>query len=177
MPAESGTQNEGLVAVAKVVKPRGIKGEVACDLLTDFPERFDGLEDVIAVLDDSTRRELKIEDHWFQQGRLVLKFAGVDSMDDAEPLRNADICVTETQAVELEEGEFFDCQLAGCEVETIQGVEIGTVSELMRTGGTEILVVKGEKEYLIPFAEAICVEVDIENKRITVDPPEGLLDF
>ena len=167
-----------LVAVARIVKPRGIKGEVTCDLLTDFPERFENLENVTALMpNDGGTRELKIEDHWFQQDRLVLRFAGIDSMDDAETLRNAEICVSEDEAVELEEGEFFDWQLEGCEVIAVDGQTVGTVTELMRTGGTEILVVKGEKEYLIPFAESICTTVDIEAKKITVDPPEGLLEF
>ena len=173
--ADSGTE---LVAVAKVIKPRGIKGEVTCDLLTDFPERFEDLESVTAVMPDGAgTRELKIEDHWFQQDRLVLKFADVDSMDDAETLRNAEICVGEDEAVELEEGEFFDWQLEGCEVVVADGETIGTVTELMRTGGTEILVVLGEKEYLIPFAESICTQVDIDAKKIIIDPPEGLLEF
>jgi 16S rRNA processing protein RimM len=166
-----------LVAVAKIAKPRGMKGEVSCDLLTDFPERFDGLENVIAVFPNGNRRELKIEEHWFQQNRLVMKFTGVDSIDDAETLRDAEICVGEDHAVELAHGEFFDWQLEGCEIVTIGGQSIGKVTELMRPGGTEILVVAGDKEYLIPFAESICTEVDIEAKRIIVDPPDGLLDF
>jgi 16S rRNA processing protein RimM len=166
-----------LVAVARVAKPRGIKGEVIADLLTDFPERFEGLETITAVMPDAGRHELTIEEHWFQSGRVVLKFLGVDSMDDAETLRNAEICVHEDEAVELEDDEFYDWELAGCTVETIDGETIGTVRELMRTGGTELLVVDGAKEYLIPFAEAICAEVDIENKLIKVDPPEGLLEF
>ena len=57
------------------------------------------------------------------------------------------------------------------------GQRIGTVREVMRTGGTEVLVIKGEREYLIPFAESICTEVDVENKRIVIDPPEGLLEL
>ena len=167
-----------LVAIARVVKPRGLKGEVTCDLLTDFPERFDGLEHVTAVMPaKGGTRQLIIEEHWFQQDRLVLKFAGVHSMDDAEQLRDAEICVGEDEAVELEEGEFFDWQLEGCEAVTADGVSIGRVAELMRTGGTEILVVKGDKEYLIPFAESICTQVDVEGKKIVVDPPEGLLEF
>jgi len=177
MPAKAGTQNEDLVAVARVIKPRGIKGEVACEMLTDFPERFEGLENVTAVLPDGSKRELKIEGHWLQQGRLVLKFVGVDSINDAETLRRADICVDETATVELETDEFFDWQLEGCQVETTDGQAIGKITDLMRTGGTELLVIKGEKEYLVPFAEAICVEVDIAKKRIVIDPPEGLLDF
>ncbi len=166
-----------LVAVAKIVKPRGIKGEVSCDLLTDFPERFDGLENVIAVQPNGDRRELKIEEHWFQQDRLVAKFTGVDSIEDAEMLRDAELCVREENAVELAEGEFFDWRLEGCDVVTVEGKPVGKVRELMRTGGTEILVVDGDKEYLIPFATSICIEVDVDNKRIVIDPPEGLLGF
>jgi len=167
-----------LVTVAKIIRARGLKGEAVADLLTDFPERFEGLVDVSAVLPAGERRDLKIEGFWFQKGRIVLKFEGVDSIEVAEELRDAEICVEQSEAVELEEGEFFDWELEGCTVETVEGVRIGKVRELMRTGGTEILVVEdGEKEFLIPFAEAICVEVNTEAKLIRVDPPEGLLEF
>lgn len=180
MERKSSTDSEqltDLVAVARVAKPRGIKGEVVADLLTDFPERFAALEIVTAVMPNAQRRELTIEKHWLQSRRIVLKFAGIDSIDAAETLRNAEICVSEDDAVELEEGEFYDWELAGCSVETVDGEQLGTVRELMRTGGTELLVVDGAKEFLIPFAEAICVEVDIDNKVIRIDPPDGLLDF
>jgi 16S rRNA processing protein RimM len=168
---------DDLVAIARIVKPRGVRGEAVAELLTDFPERFEGLEDVIAVKPEGEREELKIENAWFQNGRVVLKFAGVDSPERAEELRGVEICVPETDAVELEEGEFFDWQLEGCRVETLGGQPVGTVRELMRTGGTEILVVEGEREYLIPFAESICVDVDVEAKSIKIDPPEGLMDL
>jgi 16S rRNA processing protein RimM len=170
---------EDLVVIARIVKTRGLRGEVVADLLTDFPERFEGLEDVILrPLDGAGRRELKIEKFWFQKGRVILKFAGLDTIEEAEKLRDRDVCVPEEDAVELEDDEFFDWQLEGCRVETIGGNAIGEVTEVMRTGGTEILVVAGDgKEYLVPFAETICTEVDIENKIIRVDPPEGLLDF
>ena len=165
-----------LVAIARITRPRGIRGELVAEVLTDFPDRFDGLEMVTALLDED-RRELKIEKAWFQNERIVLKFSGVNTIEAAEELRNAEICVPESDAVELEDGEFFDWQLEGCEAVTIDGETLGTVKELMRTGGTEILVVKGDREYLIPFAESICTKVDVENKRIVVDPPEGLLEF
>jgi 16S rRNA processing protein RimM len=168
---------DDLVAIARIVKPRGLKGEVVADVLTDFPERFDGLERVVASQPDGNRRELTIEEHWFQQNRVVLKFADIDDVDHAETLRNIEICVPESDAVELEPDEYYDWQLAGCKVETIDGQEVGAVRELMRTGGTEILIVDGDKEYLIPFAESICTMVDIENKLIRIDPPEGLLEF
>jgi 16S rRNA processing protein RimM len=168
---------DDLVAIARIAKPRGLQGEVVAEILTDFPVRFANTEDVTALMPDGTRRELKIEDHWFQQDRVVLKFADYNSVDEAETLRNAEVCVDAAAVVELEEGEYFDWQLAGCKVETVDGVMIGTVRELMRTGGNEILVVDGDKEYLIPFAMAICVDVDIENKLIRIDPPDGLLEF
>ncbi len=167
-----------LVAIANIVRTRGLKGEVVADVLTDFPERFELLETVTAVRESGERFELKIEKHWFQNGRVILKFAGYDTIEAAETLREREICVPQSEAVELNEDEFFDWELTGCKVETVDGIEIGTVRELMRTGGVELLVVaNGDKDFLIPFAEAICVEVDIENKMIRIDPPDGLLDF
>ena len=166
------------MAIAKILRPRGLRGEMVAEVLTDFPERFDSLQEVTAVLPDGELRELSLENAWFQKERIVLKFAGVDSIEDAERLRNSEICVDEVDAVELEEGEFFDWQLEGCEVVTVDGERTGRVRELLRTGGTEVLIIEGDgKEVLVPFAESICLEIDIEKKRIVIDPPEGLLDF
>lgn len=169
---------EELVTIAKIVKPRGLRGELVADMLTDFPDRFNGLTTVLGIGPDGSRLELRIENFWFQKNRVILKFEGVDSVESADPLRNVEICIPESDAVELDEDEFFDWQLEGCSVETIDGEPIGKVRELLRTGGTEVLVVENSgKEYLIPFAETICIEVDIANKRIVIDPPEGLLEF
>ena len=169
---------EELVVIAKLVKTRGLRGEIVADVLTDFPERFDNLEKVFAVKPNGEKFELEIEKFWFQKNRIIFKFAGFDSIEAAETLRNCEISVAEDEAVELETDEFYDWQLQDCAVETIEGVKLGKVREVLRTGGTEILVVAGEtKEYLIPFAEKICPEVDIENKLIKVDAPEGLLEF
>lgn len=167
-----------LVAIAKIARPRGLKGELLADLLTDFPERFDGLADVTAVTEQGERRELKIESAWFQNERVVLKFADVNTVEEAEGLRNVEICVPESDAVQLGSDEFYDWQLAGCDVVAVDGANIGKVREVMRAGGTENLVVAGEtRDFLIPFAVTICVEVDIENRRILIDPPDGLLEF
>ncbi|MEO6334614.1 MAG: ribosome maturation factor RimM [Pyrinomonadaceae bacterium] len=169
---------EELVAIAKIAKPRGLRGEVVADILTDFPERFDGLQNVIAVFADGTRTDLKIEDSWFQKDRIVLRFAEFASVEAAQTLRDVEICIPESSAAKLADGEFFDWQLAGCQVETTEGNRVGTVREIMRTGGTELLVVENaDREYLIPFAHAICIEVDIEARKIRIDPPEGLLEF
>ena len=170
--------SEDLVAIARLVKTRGLRGEIVADVLTDFPERFEDLKTVAALLPNGERRELKIENFWFQKKRIIFKFDRFDSIEESETLRGAEICVTENEAIALDEGEFFDWQLETCEVETIDGEKLGRVKEIMRTGGTEILVVEGKnKDYLIPFAETICTEVDVENKLIRVDAPEGLLEF
>ena len=170
---------EELVAVARAVRTRGLRGEVVAELLTDFPERFEGLENLIAVAPDGSRTRLALEEHWFQGDRVVLKFAGYDSIEAASKLVGFEFTVPETERVELEEDEFYDWELAGCRVETVGGAHLGTVREVMRTGGVEMLVVEGEagREYLIPMAEDICVRVDIENKLVRVDPPEGLLEM
>ncbi len=138
--------NSDLVAIARIAKPRGLRGEVSADILTDFPERFEDLETVIALLPDGERRELKIENFRFHQSRILLKFVGIDSIEAAEELRDAEICIPETEAVALEEDEFYDWELVDCKVETIEGETIGVVKELMRTGGTELLVVAGAKK-------------------------------
>lgn len=169
-----------LVAVARVVKVRGVKGEVAADLLTDFPERFEGLEELIAVTPEGQRRRLTIEDHWFHGGRVILKFDGYDSPETSSALVGFELTVPEEDAVELEDGEFYDWQLEGCSAVTVEGEEIGTVREILRTGGdAPVLVIRDErgKENLVPFAEAICVEVDTERRVIRVDAPDGLLEL
>ncbi|MGD9588493.1 MAG: ribosome maturation factor RimM [Pyrinomonadaceae bacterium] len=170
--------NEEFVSIAKIARTRGLKGEVVADILTDFPDRFQGLENVTAVLPNGSKRELTIEGFFFQKDRIVLKFKGIDSIESGMELRDAEICIDEADAVDLDDDEFFDWELQGCTVVTTDGIEVGNVREVLRTGGTEVLLIDGpEKELMIPFAAAICVEVDVEDKRIVVDPPEGLLEF
>ena len=170
---------EELVAVALVVKPRGVRGEVAAEILTDFPERFEGLERLIAVTPDGRRRTLALEGHWFHAGRVVLKFEGYDTPEASRELVGFELAVPESEAVELEEGEFYEWQLVGCRVETLEGAEVGRVAEVLRTGGEAVvLVIKDARgrEHLVPLAESICVEVNVEDKLIRVDPPEGLIE-
>ncbi|QQS40645.1 MAG: 16S rRNA processing protein RimM [Acidobacteriota bacterium] len=171
------TDSTDLVAIAKTVRTRGLKGELVAEILTDFPERFEGLEKVIGVGPEGDRTELTIEDHWFQKDRVVLRFKRFDTIDLAEDLVGLEICVPESEAVGLEEDEFFDWQLKGCKVMAGES-EIGTVTGVMRAAGNENLEVSnGTKDYLIPFVEAICTDIDIENKVIRAEIPEGLLDL
>lgn len=172
-------ENSDLIFVARAVRTRGLKGEVVADLLTDFPQRFDDAKELIAVDARGTRTTLQLERHWFQQGRVILKFKGYDRIETAEKLVPCDLGVPETEAVELDENEYYDWQLEGCQVKTVTGESIGRVGEVLHTGGVPILMVIGadEREHLIPLAETICIEVDIDGKLIRVDPPEGLLEL
>lgn len=177
--AADSTEGE-LVAVARAVKTRGLRGELVAELLTDFPERFEGLENLIAIAPDGSRQSLTLEEHWLQSGRIVLKFAGYDSIEAATALVGYEFAVPETERVELAEDEFYEWELKGCRVETVEGQQLGSVREVMKTGGVEMLVVESDvnkSEFLIPLAETICVQIDLEKKLIRVDPPEGLLEF
>lgn len=179
-PGAEAIEREELVAVAKVVKVRGLRGEVVAELLTDFPERFEGLRHLIAVAPNGDRSLLELEEHWFQGGRIVLKFAGFDSIEGAGALVNYELTVPERERVELPADEFYDWELVGCRVETVAGEHIGRVLEVLHTGANEVLVVAGAREgreHLIPLAEEICTLIDIEAKLIRIDAPEGLLEF
>src|SRR5216684_9293777 len=171
--------NDDLITVARVVRTRGLRGEVVADLLTDFPGRFEALEDVIAIAPDGTRRSLQIEEHWFQANRIVFKFGGYDSIDEAKELAGFQIAVPASDRIELPKDQFYEWELAGCRVEATDGKSIGMVREVMRTGGVEILVVAGDAggEFLIPMAQEICVEIDVSRKLVRVNPPEGLLEL
>ncbi|MGH9943124.1 MAG: ribosome maturation factor RimM [Pyrinomonadaceae bacterium] len=179
--AKSADAEDGLVVVACVVKPRGIRGEVACELLTDFPERFEGLEELIALTPAGEQCLVEVERAWLHGGRVVLKIAGYDNPEDARVLVGYQLAVPESDAVELEEDEYYDWQLEGCRVETVGGVELGRVRSVWHTGAAPVLVIRGDApgapEHLVPLAKAICVEIDVEGKRIRVDPPEGLVEF
>jgi 16S rRNA processing protein RimM len=170
---------DDLIVVARVARTRGLRGEVVADLLTDFPGRFATLESVIGIGPDGSRRSLQIEEHWFQAKRIIFKFAGYDSIDEAKELAGFQLAVPESDRIELPKDQFYEWELAGCRVETTDGKSIGLVREVMRTGGVEILVVAGDEggEFLIPMAQEICVEVDLDKKLVRVDPPEGLLEL
>jgi 16S rRNA processing protein RimM len=168
-----------LVAVARIAKTRGIRGEVAADLLTDFPERFAGLQLLTAVTPTGERRCLTIEEQWFHGDRIVFKFAGYDSIEEAKPLVGTVLSVPASERVQAPADHYFESELAECRVETVDGEEIGKVREVMRTGGVELLVIDGKagREMLIPMAADICVEINVTDKVIKVDPPEGLLEL
>jgi 16S rRNA processing protein RimM len=167
-----------LVIIARAVRPRGLKGEIVAELLTDFPDRFADVEELVLVSPGGERTKKRLEDYWFQNDRVVLKLADYDDVEAAKELVGFDFGVPESERVSLPADHYYDWELEGCAV-NVGSEKIGTVSSVIKTGGTEILVVADEsgKERLIPLAESIIVSVDAAEKTIVVDPPEGLLDL
>ena len=179
MSSPGANDRDDLIIVARAVRTRGLKGELVADVLTDFPERFERVSTLAGVAPNGTRQELELENYWFQNERVVLKFVGFDSVDTAKALIGFKFGLPETERIELKENEFYDWELEGCSVETKRGQVVGKVREVLRTGGVELLAVESEgpTEVLIPMAADIVVEVDVANKKILVDPPDGLLEL
>jgi len=168
----------GWVTVAVLGKSRGNRGEVTALALSDKHERYQSLREVYLFgPGESGRAErYEVESTWFHNGTLIFKFRGVDTISDAEPLAGAEVRVPMSERAPLEPDEFFQSDLMGCEVvDRRTGESLGRVSGWEDSGGPGLLVVEGS--LLIPFARAICVEIDPEAKRIAVELPEGLKEL
>lgn len=166
------------ICVARIARPQGIRGEVIADLLTDFPERFAKLGSARIKKPNGEWVMLRLESSRPHKGRMLLKFAGYDTMNAAEDLRDARVMITRDQLVKLPKDTFFDFDLIDCEVVASGGQAVGRVKSVQSFGAAPLLVVEGgEREHLIPLASSICIEVDTANKRIVIDPPEGLLEL
>ena len=168
-----------LISVARAVRTRGLKGEIVAELLTDFPERFEAIDRLIASSPTGHKSSVKLEGFWFQKDRIILKLAGVDSIEAAQELIGYEFCIPEAERVPLTENEYYDFELEGCHVRDIRGTNIGRVQSVLKTGGTEILEIATGKDatVLVPLAESIVIEIDVLAKQIVIDPPEGLLEL
>ncbi len=167
-----------LIAIARIVRTRGNRGELLAYLYTDFPERFRHLSEVWLEFRDRQMRRFELESCWEHKGMHVLKFAGIDSIGTAAELVGAWVKVEADKAVSLPEGTYYDHDLIGCAVLKADGQEIGIVRDVLRLPGNHQLVVLGSSgEYLVPAAVGICKEVRIEKRQILVELPEGLMDL
>lgn len=163
-----------------MVKTQGRHGEVASEIFSEVPERFVIGMQLLALPrePDAHRRELKVEDLWPHKGLLVLKFAGVDSISEAERLIGCELQVPREQRSELQPGWNYVSDLVGCKV--FDGnLEIGRVEEVQfGAGEAPLLIVReGDAKLLdVPFAEAYVDRIDLEKKQVRMRLPEGLLD-
>jgi len=161
-----------------VLGPQGRRGEVAAELHTSFPERFAERHELSGLAKDGSRRELQLEEHWFHKGHVVLKFAGVESISDAERLAGMELQIPAEQRADLDVGEAYVSDLVGCEVVN-RGSLVGSVADVQfGAGEAPLLVVKrGEQEFLVPYAEAFLKHANLAARRIELELPEGLLEL
>ena len=132
----------------------------------------------VEILRGNIRESARIEFSRRQHGRLILKLRGIDSIAEVEKLVGAELGVPKESIPPPEEGLFYTFQLKGCAVVTTGGDSLGTVTDVLDSGGTHILKVDGSGgEILIPFAQSYLRKVDLGEKRIEVDLPEGLADL
>lgn len=135
-------------------------------------------ERLVTILHGRVRESGRIQFFRRQHGRLILKLYGIDSITKAEGLVGAELGVLEEDLPPAEDGLYYTFQLKGCAVTAADGKSLGTVTDVLDSGGTHILKVDGnEGEVLIPFAQAYLRKVDLGQRRIEVELPEGLADL
>lgn len=169
------------LAVARVVRPQGRRGEVLAEPLTDFALRVQAPRQVFVENPGNVPQPIQVENVWSHKGRVVIKFSGVDSIDSASRLRGRHVLIPAEERMPLPPNHYYLWELHGCRVVTErQGrrVEVGTVTDIEPTGGVDVLHVStSHGEVLIPLAQAICTRIDTQAKTILIDPPEDLLEL
>jgi 16S rRNA processing protein RimM len=163
------------LAVARITGAHGIRGEIRCALLTDFPDRFKrGLR--VYLGDEQIPRE--VERARLERNRVLLKLTGVDTRTDAEALRGATMFVAETDAVRLPRGSYYWHQIVGLRVRTTDGRSLGSVAEIIETGANDVYVVRREApdegELLLPAIKDVVQKIDLRRGEIVVELLEGL---
>ncbi|HIZ45046.1 MAG TPA: ribosome maturation factor RimM [Firmicutes bacterium] len=163
--------------VGVITSTHGIRGEVKVFPTTDDPERFRSLKETIL----RARREervLEIEHVKFFKQFVILKFKGIDSINEIEPYKGAELWVTRENAVPLEEGEYFIADLIGLPVITDEGKQLGVMKDVIQTGANDVYEVQMEngKTVLLPVIEECVLSVGTEKGEILVHVMDGLLD-
>jgi len=159
-----------LFAVAKILTPHGVRGEVKLLPLTDFPHRFAQTE--FLLLADRTK--LYLESVRMQKNAILVKFRGLDTPEDWSPLRNKELFVTEDELMPLPAGQYYIHQIVGLEVVDEQEQILGRVTDVLQTGSNDVYVVKTTdgKELLLAAIDSVVKEIDIAAGRMRVVVPE-----
>lgn len=161
------------VAIGKILEPWGDKGEVKVEILTDFPERFASLEKVYI---GQTARPLRVKRSRLLEDYAVLHLEGCESRAEASALKGQIIQIPLEELMPLQEGEYYEFEIIGLEVWTDDGLCLGKVQEIIYTGANDVYVVKGPGgEVLIPALEDVVLKIDLEEGKMLVKLPEGLL--
>jgi 16S rRNA processing protein RimM len=169
---------EDMAVVGRVARPHGLRGQLVVNVETDFPQdRFrPGAE---LFLQRAGRAEaVVVTTVRFQRERPIIGLHGVDDVNAASELAGAELRVPVRNLKPLAPGTYYRHDLVGCEVTTIAGTRVGVVREVEGTlGGSRLSIESAAGEVLVPLAEDICRVIDLEAKRIVIDPPEGLIDL
>lgn len=169
---------DDMVVVGRIARPHGLRGQLAVNPETDFVEERFRPGATLWTRSEGRERPLTIASARVQNGRPVIAFEGLSRIEDVQWLIGLDLRVPEDALQPLEAGRYYEHQLVGCKVETVDGVPIGMVVRVEGGAGSSRLAVEGRRgEILVPLAVDICVEIDVGAKRIRIDPPEGLLDL
>ncbi|MBS1253309.1 MAG: Ribosome maturation factor RimM [Anaerolineales bacterium] len=163
------------LAVGQVMKPHGVRGEVSVEILTDFPGRFALLERVYLNEDDP--RPVPLESVRFHKGRALLKLGGYDDRTAVEILRGEMVLVPIDEAMPLEPDQYYQDDLIGLEVWTVDDEYLGDVVEVLETGANDVFIVDGGDpgEILLPAIEQVVQWIDLEENRMVVELMEGLI--
>jgi 16S rRNA processing protein RimM len=167
------------VLLARVVRPQGRNGEVLAEIFTDFPAEFARRRRVF-LRSATDMRESQLESHWLHKGRVVLKFAAVDSINAAEELRGWEVVIPLAERMALEDDAVYVSDLLGMHVidTSREGADAGEITDVEPEGaGPAMLVIRTADgdELLIPFVRAYLKKVDIAAGRLEMALPEGLL--
>ena len=162
--------------IGQIVNTFGIKGFVKVNPWVNDVTRFDNLKKVYIKIRKELK-ELEIEEVKYHKNQVLLKFKGVETVEQAEMLRNAILEIDRKDAIPLAEGEYFIADLLESEVYTDEGEKLGILEDIFNTGSNDIYVVKNElgKSILLPRTKDVFKEIDVENKKIIVHLIEGLI--
>lgn len=162
------------LAIGRIVKPHGVRGEIVVHIITDFPERFEALREV--YIGEGVPRRVQVERARFHRGRVVLKLRGYEDRTAAEKLRGEFLMIPAEEAMPLGPDEYYEHQIIGLQVWTTGGAYLGEVTEILRTGANDVYVVRSaEREILLPAIGEVIREVDLEGERMLVELIEGLV--
>jgi 16S rRNA processing protein RimM len=167
-----------MVTVGRIIRPHGNRGHVVVASETDFGHERFAVAATLFALRGTAPVPLTVEASREYDGRWVVGFGGVGSIDEAEALRGLELRIPEDAMRPLPAGSYYTHDLVGCVVRTTEGVIVGTVERVDLGVGIPMLVLAAPSgEVLIPFTEAFCRRVDMAGRLIEIDPPQGLLDL
>lgn len=162
--------------IGKIVNTHGVRGEMKLIPLTDDPKRFDDLD--WAYIEKDGMKKYRIESVKYFKGSVIIKLEGIDTLEEAAAFRELFLLVDRQNAVKLPKDTFFICDIIGSKVVDENGSELGILHDVLQTGSNDVYAVKSSsgREILLPALKSVVRNVSLEQKRIDVVVPKGLLD-